>query len=193
MEKITTDDIMALRPCLNWPAGRVRAAVGAGVTYRQIAEADHVGIADRRWLLTRLAARTAEGRRALVLWAAGCAQDVRHLIADEDARDAADYAIQNAVAWTEGAADEDDCRAAAATAAYAAAAYYAAAADRAAARAVYVAAFGVTYAARAHVKAAVAAAKDAAAAAAVGGSFTARAAYRAAAAAARRAERAAAA
>jgi hypothetical protein len=53
----------------------------------------------------------------LVLWAAGCAQDVRDLVPD-DIRDDVDVAIQTAVAWTQcAAADNVD---------YADAVYYAA-------------------------------------------------------------------
>ncbi len=143
--KITADEIIALRPC--WSDTEVRAAVGRGKTPRQIAEATRVSAADRRWVLTRLAARTPKGRRALALWAAGCAQDVRHLITDEDARDAADVCIATVVAWSEGVATTQDCADAAAYAyavaatafaaayaAYAAAAY---AADAAAAAAAY--------------------------------------------------------
>jgi hypothetical protein len=78
-------------------------AVGDGVTARRLAEADHVPIDDRRWLLVHLLAR---GRRpslrALVGWACGCASDVVHFIADESAEGAARYAIEAALRWSQG-------------------------------------------------------------------------------------------
>ncbi len=81
-----------------------------------------VSVADRRWALTQVAASLPGGRQVLVLWAAGCAQDVRYRAYDEDRLDALDVAIQTATAWAEGCATEADCRDAApyASAAYAA-------------------------------------------------------------------------
>jgi hypothetical protein len=139
MKKITVDEILALKPC--WPEDKLRKLVGKGKTLTQIANAKSVDIADRRWVLTRLAARNDAGMRVLVLWAAGCAQDVRHLVSDdEDMRDAVDVAIQSATAQAEGCATSEDCR----DAAYAAnaasdAAYYAANAADAAYAASYAA------------------------------------------------------
>lgn len=94
---VTADEILTLNPC--WEASRIREAVGAGITYRQVAEAD-VPVADRRWLLTRLAARTDAGRRVLVRWAAECARAVQP--AGADPRSLA--AIALAVEWAEGGA-----------------------------------------------------------------------------------------
>jgi hypothetical protein len=142
--KITAEEIIALQPC--WTNEEVRQAVGKGKTPTEIATFEDASIADRRWVLTRLCARTADGRRELVLWAAGCAQDVRHVIIDEDERDAADLAVAMATAWAEGCATEQECCDAAFAAAYAAyahtttnavsyAASYAASAARAAANA----------------------------------------------------------
>ena len=54
-----------------------------------------------------LIAERTERRRKLVLWAAGCVQDVRYLINDEDLLDAIDCAIQTAVAWVCGGSGED--------------------------------------------------------------------------------------
>ena len=129
---ITADDIMILHPCPDWPRERVATIVGAGITPTEIARRPDIPIADRRWVLSQLLA--VRDRRALVRWACECAQDVRGTL-DEDARDAADCAIQTAVAWTEGAVTAEDCRMAAADAA----AYAAYAAARAAARAAYAA------------------------------------------------------
>lgn len=98
-EKITAEEIIDLRPC--WRPEDIRVAAGTGVTLYQIATARDVSVSHRRWVLTRLASRTDAGRRALVLWAADCAQGVRHLIPRGEARDAADCAIQAAVAWVE--------------------------------------------------------------------------------------------
>jgi hypothetical protein len=145
MERVTAEAVLALRPC--WTEGRVREAIGTGKTPTEIAAATPVLIQDRRWVLTRLAAQTREGRKLLVLWAAGCAQDVLHSITDEDTRDAAGTAIQTATAWAEGCATEQDCRDAAdaADACAAAAAYYAANASTAAAYASTAAAYYAAY------------------------------------------------
>jgi hypothetical protein len=169
---ITVDDILALRPCGLWPLERIRAAVGAGKTPTQIARSGE-SISDRRWVLTQLCARTREGRNTLVLWAAGCAQDVRHLITNEETRDAADCAIQTAVAWAHGGATAEDCQEARrqiwdtpAAAADAAAAYAYAAAAAAADYAAYAAADAAAdyaYAAAAYAYAYAAPAADAAA------------------------------
>jgi len=140
--KITTDDIMTLRPCPDWPRERVAAVVGAGINPTEIARHPDIPVDDRRWVLSQLLA--VRDLRALVSWACECAQDVRHLIADEAARDAVDCAIQTAIAWTEGAATAEDCRDAA-HAAYAAA--YAYADARAANYAAYAAAYAAYVAA----------------------------------------------
>ena len=106
--RITADEIIALGPCSNWPHKLIRARIGRGKTPTEIATASDVSIGDRLWVLTGYAAHV--DRKLLVLWAAGCAQDARDTIADEDARDAADVAIQTTVAWAEGCASEQDCR-----------------------------------------------------------------------------------
>jgi hypothetical protein len=137
--KITAEDVLALRPC--WDEPRLRAAIGKGMTYREIATAAGVSVGDRRWVLTRLAARTREGRTQLVLWAAGCAQDVRDKITNEDLQDATDCAIQTAVAVAMGSATAEDAMEARrqVSAAYAAAYAAYAAADTAAYAAAYAA------------------------------------------------------
>ncbi len=106
--KITADEIIAMNPCASWPHDVIRKRIGKGKTPTQIAKSEDVPIADRHWLLTNYAARN--NRIHLVLWAAGCAQDVRDRIHGEDSRDDADCAIQTAVAWAEGCATEQDCR-----------------------------------------------------------------------------------
>ena len=139
---ITLQDIKAVHPC--WRPERLEARVpSAGATWSDIAKASDVSVQDRRWLLTQLAVRTREGRSLLVLWAAGCAQDVVHLIPDGDLKDASLNCIAAAAAWAQEpsaarAADAADA-ADAARAARAAAATYAAAdaADAAAAAAAY--------------------------------------------------------
>jgi hypothetical protein len=50
------------------------------MTPMEIARRRDVSADDRRWVLTRLLALKAEGRTRLVLWAAGCAQDVLRLV-----------------------------------------------------------------------------------------------------------------
>ncbi len=132
--KITAEDVIALHPC--WQEETIRTQIGKGKTPAQIAVASHVCAADRRWVLTRLLARTESGRRALVLWAAGCAQDVQHLVG-EDAEGVAEAAIAAATAWAEGSGSVEDC---------ASAAYYAATAATAA----YYAAYAAYYAAYAY-------------------------------------------
>lgn len=139
---LTTDTIMALCPCAAWPRERVAAVVGDGLTPAQLAAHKDVHSADRRWALTRYAATLPEGRRLLVRWAAGCAQDVVHLITDEDAHDAALTAICTAVAWTEGHATQEDCRAAGCAASDAA---YAASADADTSASAYAASASVVY------------------------------------------------
>ncbi len=47
---------------------------------------------------------------ALIAFAAGCAQDVQHLIRDGDLADCARECIAAATAYTEGAATAQDCR-----------------------------------------------------------------------------------
>jgi hypothetical protein len=137
--RITPEELLSLRPC--WSEARVRERVPPrGLTYHQIATARDVAISARQWVLTRLAARTDTGHRQLVLWAAGLAQAVRGHIPEGEARDAADLAVQTAVAWAEGQVTKDECPASAAyaayyaanAAAYAAYAAYAYAADAAA-------------------------------------------------------------
>jgi hypothetical protein len=159
---VTAAEIIALQPCAAWTEERIRRVVGRGKTPTQIAKLADASIGDRRWALTGLAARTDAGRRALVSWAAGCAQDVANLATDEDA---ARCAISMAVAWAEGCATTDEVRDAACAAyasyayaryfAYAGAAAYAAA--YAAADAAADAAAAVAYAAAATAAAAAAA------------------------------------
>jgi hypothetical protein len=147
---ITADEILACSPCRAWPAERVRALVGDGITPEALARRADVSLADRRWALTQVLAR--RDRHALVRWACDCAVSVRHLLAG-DALDAADLAVQTALAWCEGDAPEEDCRAA----------YAAANADYAAAWAAYAATYAAAYAAWAAYAAAYAAAADTAA------------------------------
>lgn len=120
-------------------------------------------VEERCLVLTQLAARTVAGHRALVLWAAGCAQDVAHLVASDD--DAARCAISTAVAWAQGCATAEDCYAAyAAVMDAAAAAIACAAADADAAH--YAAVMDGAYAADAAAACAAAAYAAAACAAA---------------------------
>ncbi len=107
MKTIKAEDVIALRPC--WGAEEIRAQIGRGKTPTQIAKAAHVSIADRRWVLTRLAARTTEGCLALVVFAAGCAQDVQHLITNEDLANCALECIATTTAYSEGHATRQDC------------------------------------------------------------------------------------
>jgi hypothetical protein len=148
--KITAEEIIALQPC--WSDDRIRTAIGRGKTPTQIAKAKDVSILDRRWVLTRLCARTADGRRALVLWAAGCAQDVRHVITDEDVRAAAYHtrvAASASYAAAYAAADAADAADAAYAAASASASASASAAAASSADAAYAAANAAAYAANA--------------------------------------------
>src|SRR6185503_19357132 len=69
---ITYDDIKALRPC--WDDDRLRRGVGAGVTAAQIAAFSETE-ADKRWVLSRLLASTAQGRCLLVAIVTGYATD----------------------------------------------------------------------------------------------------------------------
>lgn len=123
--KITTDDIMTLRPCSDWPRERVATIVGEGITPIEIARHPDIPIADRQWVLSHLLA--VRDRRALVQWACECAQDVRHLTATSAATSAADAADAARAADAPAAA----AYAASYAASYAAAAYAARAADAA--------------------------------------------------------------
>jgi hypothetical protein len=131
MRKYTYEDVASLNPC--WlrddREAELRERLRGGKTALQIARASDVSVENRRWVLVRLASRQARGRQLLVTWAAACAQDVRGRLSG-DAQDAADVAIQVAVAWADGVGTEQDGRDATA-AAYAAAyaAYAASAAD----------------------------------------------------------------
>ncbi len=94
---ISFDDIWNLKPC--WPIVTLQNRVPpGGTTYTDIASAADVILADRRWLLTHLAARTKAGRSVLVLWAAECANSVSHLV-PESCRATAVAAIQAAINW----------------------------------------------------------------------------------------------
>ena len=155
--KITADEIIAMNPCASWPHDVIRKRIGKGKTPTQIAKSEDVPITDRHWLLTNYAARN--NRIHLVLWAAGCAQDVRDRIHGEDSRDDADCAIQTAVAWAEGCATEQDCRDAyvAAASASVSVSVSVSAAAAAAASAAYAAAYAVSVSAAAAAAAAYAA------------------------------------
>ncbi len=131
---ISLDDIWNLKPCWSIVTLQNRVPPG-GTTYADIASADDVSLADRRWLLTQLAARTKAGRSVLVLWAAECANSVFHLV-PESCRATAVAAIQAAINWAHnptGASAAALTAAAAHAAARAARAAYAADAARAAA------------------------------------------------------------
>lgn len=58
MSAITTDLIMALRPCEDWPQERVSAVIGDGQSLREFASNSHISEADRIWVLAGLMKRT---------------------------------------------------------------------------------------------------------------------------------------
>ena len=141
----TYDDVAALGPCWlkDGRDGRLRRLIGRGLTAGEIAARTDVVAADRRWVLTRLASQSPAGLTELVLWACGCAQDVRNLARDVDV---VDTAIQTAVAWMVGVGDPATVLDAA-HAADAATTSAASSADAATAYAAYAAAAHAAYAA----------------------------------------------
>lgn len=110
MKRYTYDAIAATNPC--WlrygRAEELRRRVGTGVSARQVAASD-ISYTDKVWLLTSLLGRAS--LRALVEWAAGCAQDVRDAV-DQEWRDDVDVAVQTAVAHVNGAASDAELSAA---------------------------------------------------------------------------------
>lgn len=69
---INYSDIKAFNPC--WDDARLRTGVGAGLTAAQIA-ASTASSANKRWVLSRLLASTAQGQRLLVAIVTGYATD----------------------------------------------------------------------------------------------------------------------
>jgi ATP-dependent Clp protease ATP-binding subunit ClpA len=133
---ITTDKVMALRPCDDFPRERVAAILGDGKTPLEIAEMSDVPASARLWLLLRNPYMT---DRQLREFACDCADRALARVDEPDPRSIEAVAVARRFAAGDATPDKLAAAMAAARAAWAAAAWAATKAAWAATRAAWAA------------------------------------------------------